>query len=382
MDTLTKFDSSMESLDPMREMHADDIFKAAFGEGVAHGQTIFDPHMAKTFNPSSMKLDKSVRPEVQIGKKLIKSLMEKKATLEKAGASIDAGLTGGIGTGGAGTAGSALIPVWVDTEIVDRDMYETPLRTMIRRIAMRGKTYDYNALTAKGGASWKVEDASLGEDIDTYDRISLTVKYGYSIGRITNQAVAAMNGYVDATALDLRAKTQALFELEEDTIINGDATTYPTEFDGLIQTITTNTTNLSNTKPSLSDIRGELATTYQAKGRTDLVVTDVNTHNYVKGLLMDFQRQPAAPAEGLSFGIPGAFNFDGANFIRDQFMPQTSGSRRMLFLDTRHLCMAVLLDITYQELPSLNDSRKYMLKVYEVFANKFESAMSQLYGIQ
>lgn len=369
METIAKFNSQMESLDPMREWDAADIFKACYGDSVVHEQTIYDPNMVKK--------GVEFRPEVRIGKSLAE-----KAYLQKAGASIDAGLTGGIGTGGAGTAGSALIPVYVSPEIIDRTAFETPLRSMIRRIAIRGKTYDFNVVTAKGGASWKVEDASLVEDIDTYDRVSLNVKYGYSIGKLTNQAIAAMNGYVDASALDLARKTAALFELEEDTIINGDATTYPTEFDGLITSITTNTTDMSSAKPSLSDIRGQFATVYQAKGKTDLVVTDINTHNYVKGLLMDFQRQPAPPAEGLSFGIPGAFNFDGANFVPNQFMPQTSNSRRMLFLDTRYLVMAVLLDITFQELPSINDSRKYMLKVYETFANQFESAMSQLYGIQ
>jgi len=43
--------------------------------------------------------------------------------------------------------------------------------------------------------------------------------------------------------------------------------------------------------------------------------------------------------------------------------------------------MAVLLDITFEELPTPTDSSKYMLKVYEALVNQFEGAMSQIYNI-
>lgn len=364
----TYFSRSAAEFDPMSTLSAEQIFEKGFGEDVQHEQVIYDPRAVKGLVPDVRK---------SIAKKLLG-----KTQIEKAGASIDAGLTGGLGTGGAGTAGSALIPVWVDTEVVDQTAFETPLRMLIRRIAVKGKTYDFNAITAKGGASWRGEDSSLPEDVDTYDRLSVNIKFGYSVGRLTNPAIAAMRGYVDASALDLSVKTAALFELEEDTIINGDASTYPTEFNGLIQSITTNTTNNAGAAITLAGVRSELAETYQAKGRTDLIVTDVHTHNYFKGLLMEFQRQPSTPAQNLPFGIPGAFEFDGVSVIRDQFMPTTAASRRMLFLDTRYLVMAVLLDVTFQEIPTLNDSRKYMLKVYEALAVKYEGAMSQIYGIQ
>lgn len=342
--------------DQTADWTGEEIANKYYGKAVHDEQITYDPFMLKSGSD----------PRKEIGKKL-------KAQIQKQ--SID------TSTGGPGTAGSALIPVWVDSEIVDQTRFETPLRSMIRRLAVRGKTYDFNALTAKGGATWRPEDGSLPEDVDTYDRLSVTIKYGYSVGKLTNPAIAAMRGYVDANALDLAVKTQALMELEEDTIINGDSSSFPNEYDGLIVSIVTNTTDLSGANVSLSDIRGELATTFQARGRTNLIVTDVNTHNFVKSLLQDFQRQPAQPAENLPFGIPGAFEFDGVPHIRSQFMPQTPASRRMLFLDTRFLVLAVLLDFTFQEIPSLNDSRKYMLKVYEALANKYEGAMSQLFGV-
>src|SRR3990167_3087533 len=53
--------------------------------------------------------------------------------------SIDAGITGGLGTGGAGTAGSALIPVYVSPDIIDRARKLTPLIELIPRMAVKGK---------------------------------------------------------------------------------------------------------------------------------------------------------------------------------------------------------------------------------------------------
>lgn len=376
------FSKSMHSLDPMQSWDAETIFEKAYaGQAVpagpdGQGTVLYDPWEQKNYNETKQLSG----ARYTIGKSL-KTEMHK-AALQKAGTSIDAGLTGGIGTGGAGTAGSALIPVWVDPNIVDRTIRETPLRNMLRRVAVRGKTVDFNVLTTKGGAHWRPEHGSLPEDIDTYDRVSVNIKFGYSVGELTGPARAAMRGYVDAEALDLSTKTAALFELEEDTIINGDSSTYSTEFDGLITQITTNTTNNSGAPITLSGIRTELATTYQANGQTNLVVTDITTFNFVKSLLMDFQRQPATPAQNLPFGIPGAFEFDGVPFIPSKFMPQTAASRRMLFLDTRYLFMGVLLDTTFEELATPTDSSKYMLKVYEAMVNQFEGAMSQVYGIQ
>ena len=306
---------------------------------------------------------------VNIGKKFLQNVVSKAPSISTT-------------TGGAGTAGYALIPIFVDPSIVDQTRYLTPVVELVPRRAVRGTTYDYNKLTAKGGAVWLGEDGSMNDQVDTFVRASVGMKYGYAVGRVTGQSIAGMQGFNDARSLDLSVKVQSLKELEEDTIINGDSSTYSTEFNGLIDSITTNTTNLSNVNVTLADIRAEFATTFNAKGMVTLVVTDASTHDYIKGLLMDFQRQPAPPSEGLPFGIPGSFRFDQADFIKSQFMPTTTASRRMLFLDMRYIFMGVLQDMTYEELAKINDSNKYMLKVYEALVVTFEGAMSQIYGIK
>ena len=285
-------------------------------------------------------------------------------------------------TGGAGTAGTALVPVYPDPNIVNRTIRQTPLRNITPRRAIRGLTYDYIPLTAKGGAFWAAENGALAEVTDTYDRISIAVKFLYAKGLISGPAIAGMRGFIDPTQLDLGVKTDSIYEAEEDALINGDATTSPLEPSGMIKLITTNTTNLSGGNPTLPGIRAEIATTFNAKGFPTIAVTDATTHNYVKGLLLDIQRQVTNPSMGiLGFGIPDAFEFDQLMFIKDIFMPTTANAKRILYLDMRYIFFGVLQDLTYEEKYTDQDGFVYLLKEYLTVVNTFEAASSQMYGI-
>ena len=285
-------------------------------------------------------------------------------------------------TGGAGTAGTALVPVYPDPNIVDRTVREMPLRAMLPRRAVRGLTYDYIPLTAKGGAFWAAENGSLSAVDDTYDRVSDPIKFLYEKGTISGPAIAAMRGFIDPSQLDLSVKTVSMFEEEENNLINGNATTNVLEPDGLIQSISTNTTDRSGGYPTLPLIRAEIATCFNANGSPTVAVTDVSTHNYIKGLLQDFQRNVENPSMAMmGFGIPGAFEFDTLMFVRDRFMPTGASSKRILFLDMRYIFFAVLQDLTYEEKPSEFDGNTYILKQYYTPVITFEGACSQMYGI-
>jgi len=285
-------------------------------------------------------------------------------------------------TGGAGTAGTALVPVYPDPNVVDRTVRQTPLRNIVPRRAVKGLTYDYIPLTSKGGAFWAAENGSLGVVEDSYDRVSVGIKFLYAKGLISGPAIAAMRGFIDPSQLDLGVKTMSIYEAEEDALINGDSSTYPLEPNGLIKSITTNTTDRSGGYPTLALIRAELATTFNAKGFPTIAVTDATTHNYIKGLLLDLQRQVSNPSEAvLGFGIPDAFEFDQLMFIKDIFMPTGASAKRILFLDMRYIFFAVLQDLTYEEKYTDQDGYVYILKEYLTVVNTFEAASSQMYGI-
>lgn len=294
--------------------------------------------------------------------------------------SFVAGATDAAGTGGAGTASSAFSPVYVDPDVIDLTRKQTPLVELIPRRAVKGKSVDFNQLTTKAGAKWKLEDAALDEDVDTYDRISKQVKFGYAVGRITGPAIMTSRHFIDVRALDVRVKTIEVRELEEQTILNGDATTYSTEYDGMITAITNNTRSLVAAEVTLGDIRTENDTIFEDSGNNNLNVMQATTHSYIKGLLMDFQRYVDKSVD-LPFGISGAFSIDGVGHIKSRFLTGVDGSREFLCLTRESWEMGVLLDATFQELPSTNDSQKFMIKLYEVLVNKADKFNSQLTSV-
>ena len=284
-------------------------------------------------------------------------------------------------TGGSGTAGTALVPVYPDQTVVDRTSRILPFRSIVPRRAVKGLTYDYIPLTAKGGAFWAGENTALSAVEDTYARVSVPMKFLYAKGSISGPAIAGMRGFIDPTQLDLSVKTISIYEAEEDALINGDSSTTVYEPDGMIQSISTNTTNRSGGLPTLPLIRAELATTFNANGNVNLAITDATTHNYIKGLLQDFQRNINPSKEMLGFGIPGSFEFDDVLFIKDRYMPTAANSKRILFLDMRYIFFAVLQDLTYEEKYTDMDGEVYLLKEYITIANTFEGSCSQMYGI-
>ena len=285
-------------------------------------------------------------------------------------------------TGGPGTAGTAMVPVYPDSQVVDRTIRETPLRAMLPRRAVKGLTYDYIPKTSQTEGAWYAEGAAIADQVDVYDRVSVPIKFLYGKGRITGPSIAAMRGFIDPSQLDLASKTKGIREAEEEAIINGDASTNPEEPNGLITLITTNTTNKSGANVTLADIRAELTTTFNANGQVTVAVTDAATHNYIKGLLLSIQRQPVNPSEAvMGFGIPDAFEFDGVMFIKDRFMPTGGSAKRILFLDMRYIFMAVLQDLTYEEKYDESDNYPYLLKEYVALVHTFEASSSQIYGI-
>ena len=352
------FASPTDSISSLSVSGVDDaLFERGFEEaGIVKGQTYYDP----------------VRG-VDLRKNMLKTIKKKREDrLQK-----DPSIT----TGGTYTSYS-LMPTYLMPDIVDQTMYETPLVFWTRRVASKGLYHAYNKLTAKTQAKFQGPDSPLTPLVDTRSNASVEMKCLYAPGRVLGLHMAAASHYISLLQEDLRAKTAAMNEALEDEIINGNTTTNAYGFQGLVQTISTNTTDLSAANIELSDMRDMLADLKVARGRSDLIVTDPYTHNYVKGLLMDYQRFIERPTEKMPFGIPGSFVFDGAVVIDSQFLTTTSGSRRMLFLDSRYMYLAVLQDMTYTEKDSGNDSEKYYLKWYGSLVVTYEGSMGQIYGIK
>lgn len=330
-------------------------FDAVFGKaGIGEEETYYDPI-------------RGVDKRVEIGKKLFEAGAIAKQSI-------------GIGTGGTYT-GFGLMPPFVDPSIVDRTVRETPLVRLLPRKAIRGRSYVYNAMTANAASTWLGDDAPLTDQVDTYATTNVLMRYLYSVGRVTGPALASGEGFINLLAENIRARTKALNEELEDTIVNGSNAVDANEFDGIRVAITTNVPASGGLAITLDNLRTDINTSYQANGIIDLAVTDGNTFNVIKGLLMDFQRNVEKPGPQMDFGIPDAFMFDGVLFIKDRFMPVAAAGREILYLDTRYLFLATLQDVTFEELAKTNDSQRYMLKWYGALVVTFEAAMVQRTGI-
>lgn len=295
--------------------------------------------------------------------------------------------------GGAGTAGSAMIPVYVDPMIVDRSRKYTPLVEMFPRRANQGITADFNVITSKDSAITAAEDAALSEQDTTRDRSSTPIKFVYSVGRVTGPGIAAIPSYMhmgfqpsgsglegstfantaggNALQQEVLARSRALKEKEEDLIVNGDTSTTSTEYNGIVQTqSTTNRTNLSGAAVTYGDMEDSVSDAYVDSGRPNLGVSSIKLLTDIRKIIIDtFHYRPADMVTRLPFGVQSNITYESPigpiPILASQRLSNTSGSKSLYWLDMDVWEMRVLQDMTYEKLAKTNDSEKFMLKVYE-----------------
>jgi hypothetical protein len=296
--------------------------------------------------------------------------------------------------GGAGTAGYAMIPVWLDPRVVDQTRKFTPLVELIPRVTNQGLTADYNVITAKGGGFTAVEDAALSERNETYDRGSVAIKFLYSVGRVTGPMQAGMPSYIlqgfqgtgsglggtpfasvsasNAKQFEVLMKARELKELEEDLIINGDASTTATEFSGIVKLQgTTNVVDLDGADLTYDDIETAVRYAFDDGGRPKIAVASSSAVQKVRAIMIDtFKFSPSDMSSGsLPFGVSPMVILQTmvgpVPLIPSMYLSNTAGARQIYFLDTDYIEMRVLQDMTYQDMGVTSDSQKFFLKIYE-----------------
>lgn len=339
------------------------------------------------------KNDGDVRPT-------LKSHLEERNTYLKALTST---------AGGAGTAGYALVPIYVDPRIVDQSRKYTPLTELLPRVSNQGLTADYNVIVSKGGGFVAPEDGPLAETTTTYDRLSVSIKYLYAVGRVTGPVQAAMPAYTNggfqpsggsaqiapfadasssnAMQQEVLVKARELKELEENILLNGDASTTAAEFSGII--ILLGSTNRSNPLSgsggdiALADIDVAIKDAYDDGGRPNLAVCNSRTFTDIIGLLnakIGYLQASRVNEWGFSEVILNTM-VGPVRLIPSMYLSNTADVGRLIFLDTSVIEVRVLQDMTYQEMAITNDSQKFYLKMYEALVIKAPAFCSQIYTI-
>jgi len=295
--------------------------------------------------------------------------------------------------GGAGTAGYAMVPVYVDPRIIDTTRKYTPVVELIPRVTNQGSYADYNKITAKGGAFTAAEDASLSETNTTYDRASTAIKYLYAVGRVTGPSIAAQPSYVldgmmpgagatgpfsdqgapNAKQMEVLVKSRELREKQESLIINGNAGSDATQYSGIVTLMsTTNTVDKSSTAIDLDDINTAVRYAFDDGGRPNLAICDSGTYSDLLGLLTQKIGYLKAEAQVFwGFTTIVLHTMVGSiPVVPSMYLDNTANSKSMYFLDMSVVEMRVLQDMTYFELAKTNDSEKFALKIYEALIIK------------
>ena len=298
-------------------------------------------------------------------------------------------------SGGTGSTDYVLAPVYVDANIVDVSRRFTPFLEMIPRVTNKGRTADYNRITAKGSAVMRGEDASLSDVSDTYERVSKAIRYLYSVGRVTGQAQAAQPPYavmgampvgsgvspgstftttatLSPLAKEVILRAAELKKLEEDKLWNGTTST-SYEWDGIVQLQgSTNRTALSDSL-GLDDLETAIEDAFYDQGLPDFAGASIGVVKDIRNLLRDTYRygpRDLVGTSGLPFGLKPQLIYESMigpiPIIPSRFLDNTSGSKSIYFLNSDMIEFRVLQDMTYEKLGKTNDSDKFFLKIYEV----------------
>jgi hypothetical protein len=298
---------------------------------------------------------------------------------------LDFSKAANIAGAASGTTDKAVIPLYVDPSIIDLTRRFTPFVELMPRVTNYGRTAEFNQLSARGVGGFLLEDAPLTEKDDTYVRNSVAIKYGYMTGRVTGPYLAASKAYlsqqyVDALNLEIMNKTKTMRFIEEDTLINGNAsgtrtayggatTVSGNEYSGLLNTTGIQTFSAGSTTITIANLRKAIrlartaneSSTY-GQGNPDMMGTDFKTQDDIKALLQDYQR--IVPTAQIAWGFQSMI-FEGLPLIPSKFFPTGTNSKVIMVADSSTWQMRVLQDLTYEELAKTNDSYKFYIKVYE-----------------
>jgi hypothetical protein len=291
-------------------------------------------------------------------------------------------------SGGAGTAGYAMTPISVDPEIIDRSRKNTPLTEIFPRVTNQGAYAVFNFIVSKGGGFTAAEDAALAETNTTYDQDAVAIKSLYAVGRVTGQALQAQPSFIlagfqpaggavggfgsqsasNAVQREVLVKSREWKELEENLLINGDASSDATQFSGFIKLIdTTNKVDLNTAALELQHVNRAYRNAYDDGGRPNLGVCSSSVYEDLQNLIQAkvgylqseenvFWGFSTLVYRGMAGKVP---------VIPSMFMSNVSGSKALYLLDLTVWEVRVLMDMTFERLGKNNDSDKFMLKGYE-----------------
>lgn len=288
---------------------------------------------------------------------------------------------------------SAIVHTTTDQEIIDTTRKECPLMELLPQETARGKVASYDVLSARGAAVFIAEtDAAQTAASDTYLNATKTLKIATAWGGWTDFGLSAMATAFpsrDARALEIRNKTWSQNELWENELINGSTTSGASSngFVGVRAEIYTSQIanalnyNMNGGDFTDDDIDTVIAAMAQLNVKPNLILTDLMTWKKVKQLMMSITRY-VNPETEIAWGLKALAwqtPYGVAPIVASKFMNYSSGSREMLFLDTKFLAQRILLDSTMEMLAKTTLQQPFVIKKFGVPIDKTQ-AYAQTYN--
>ena len=292
---------------------------------------------------------------------------------------------------------SSIVHTTTDQEIIDTTRRETPMLELLPQETARGKVANYDVLTARANAYFALESiAAQTPGSDTYANASKAISITTGWGGWTDFGLAAMASQYptrDARAIEIRNKTWSVNETNENEILNGSTTLESAYNSGgpantgyigirgeIISSSTAypgNQTNMTNADVADTDIDTMISNLVQLNVKPNLMVTDLQTWQKCKQLMMSLVRY-MNPETEIAWGLKAlawATPYGVAPIIGSKFMPTTAGSREIIFLDTKFLAQRLLLDSTMQMLAKVSIQQPFVINRFFNSIDKTDSAV-------
>lgn len=254
--------------------------------------------------------------------------------------------------------GANLIPEVVSEGLRRFVEFRSPLYAITPKIDWATNSYIYRSQTALPAAGFKADGASLdAADTAAYAKTSAAMKYIYTRGEVTGPMQAAAGSLFNAMQLEIEAHADALVRQIELTIIGGDETATPTEFDGLINQITLNKDAAAATLTlALLDEMLDLPAEYP----THLIASRAQGRK-LWALLQAQQRFIDRVEVAGGFRVP---SYNDLPVIRVDNDADADLASTILAPDFRWIVMPINQGLTYEPLAKTKDSDDFMLKMY------------------
>lgn len=202
----------------------------------------------------------------------------------------------------------------------------------------------------------------------SYGERAVALKSIYTRGEVSGQMIASSANYIDALEREIRNHTMGMINTLENTLVTGDSTARPNEFDGLVKWVT-NTVDAGTingrTAPAdlvLSDL--EYMRDATTTGFFDLFIMDAASRRRLWAVLQPQIRFiDKATIEG-GFEVP---TYSGIPIM--EVKPHTTEARTamagvILGVNKEMVWLPVLQDLTYEELAHTRDSTDFIIKMY------------------